>query len=102
MNHSLFHHVDIANPAILSRFDFLEILSRIRVPKIRAMRDLRAPCPDRDLQRRNQRLLYSKDKIPVSEYSKELDSFIEKRRRTFDVISPIESRLNIPGRIIRK
>jgi len=54
------------------------------------------------LQRRNQRLLYSKDKIPVSEYSKELDSFIEKRRRTFDVISPIESRLNIPGRIIRK
>ena len=89
-------------PAIFSRFEFLAILSRIRVPKIRAARDLRAPCTDKELQRRNQRLLYPKDKIPVSDYSKELDSFIEKRKRTFDVISPIESRLNIPGKIIRK
>jgi len=75
-------------------------LARVKVPKIEAWRDIRKPCQNSELERRNKRLLYSKDSIPLSDYSKELEEFKVKRKKIFDDLSPVSSRLNIPGRII--
>ena len=36
----------------------------------------------------------------MSDYSKELEEFKVKRKKIFDDLSPVSSRLNIPGRII--
>ena len=83
-----------------SRYEFLEILARVKVPKIQCWRELRTPCNSRDLDYRNRRLLYPKDKIPSSAFHSALMSFQEKRKIAFDELSPAESRLNIPGRII--
>lgn len=82
------------------RFDFLEILARVRVPKMKALRDIRMGCRNQDLEARNKKLLYPKDCIPSSEYYKKFESFRQKRKRAFEELSPTESRLNIPGRII--
>ena len=81
-----------------SRFEFLEILARIKVPKIKAWRDTRIPCKNKDLVVRNKRLLYSKNEIPMSSYFTELKSFEQDRRRTFNEL--LETNLHIPGRII--
>jgi len=80
------------------RFEFLEILARIKVPKIKAWRDTRIPCKNKDLVVRNKRLLYSKNEIPMSSYFTELKSFQQKRRGTFSEL--VETNLHIPGRII--
>mmetsp|Transcript_4757 Transcript_4757/g.10533 ORF Transcript_4757/g.10533 Transcript_4757/m.10533 type:complete len:457 (+) Transcript_4757:144-1514(+) len=82
------------------RFEFLEVLARIKVPKIEAWRDIRIPCKNKDLVVRNKRLLHSKNEIPASEYFKELQLFQQNRRRTLNEMYPIETILNIPGRII--
>jgi hypothetical protein len=70
------------------------------VPKIKAWRESRVPCRNKDIEARNKLLLHPKDKIPETDYSNKLDSFKEKRKIIFDEISPAEARLNIPGRII--
>jgi len=82
------------------RFEFLEVLARVKVPKIEAWRDIRKPCQNSELERRNKILLCLKDDIPLSDYSKELEEFKVKRKKIFDDLSPVSSRLNIPGRII--
>ena len=83
-----------------SRFEFLEMLARVKVSKIKAWRDIRIPCKNRDLEIRNKKLLYSKEDIPESFYSKELEKFRSHRKRIFNEVDPVETRLNIPGRII--
>ncbi|KAL7542003.1 hypothetical protein ACHAXR_011417, partial [Thalassiosira sp. AJA248-18] len=82
------------------RFEFLEMLARVKVSKIRAWRDIRIPCPNKNLEVRNKKLLYPKNAIPMSEYFQELKSFQQKRERKFNQSSPVETRLNLPGRII--
>lgn len=49
---------------------------------------------------RNKRVLYARNDIPNTEYYQKLTSFRERREQSFDELSPIETRLNIPGRII--
>ena len=49
---------------------------------------------------RNKRILHARNAIPDTEYYQKLVSFRENRENTFDRISPIETRLNIPGRVI--
>jgi hypothetical protein len=72
----------------------------VKVPKIKAWRESRVPCRNKDVEARNKLLLHPKDQIPETDYSIALNAFIEKREIAFDVMSPPEARLNIPGRII--
>ena len=68
--------------------------------KKKAWRDASIPCKDKDLKARNKKVLYPKGQVPESDYSKELESFHKRRKRVFTEMNPIESRLDIPGRII--
>jgi len=70
------------------------------VSKKKAWRDTSIPCKDKDLEARNKKILYPKGQVPKSDYSKELESFYKRRKRVFTEMNPIESRLDIPGRII--
>eukprot|EP00986_Skeletonema_menzelii_P010575 scaffold5186_cov152-Skeletonema_menzelii.AAC.2 len=90
----------VGNDIIPSRYEFLEILARVKVSKIAAFRDSRYPCRNKDLEVRNKRILHARNAIPDTEYYQKLVSFRENRENTFDRISPIETRLNIPGRVI--
>lgn len=65
-----------------------------------AWNDIRKPCIDKDLEARNRQILYPKHQIPASDFSEELESFHQHRKRVFTEINPIETRLDIPGRII--
>lgn len=115
---------------LVSRFDFLEMLARIKVSKIAAFRDSRRPCKNKDLEGkfahisravveqralsslisisssttfttvRNKRVLYARNEIPNTEYYQKLKEFKESRERVFDQLSPVDTRLNIPGRVI--
>ncbi len=49
---------------------------------------------------RNQRILHARNEIPATEYYQKLVSFRVNRENAFDQISPVETRLNIPGRVI--
>ena len=49
---------------------------------------------------RNKRILWPRNAIPKTEYYQKLLSFRESREQVFDQISPVERRLNIPGRVI--
>lgn len=49
---------------------------------------------------RNKRILHARNEIPVTEYYQKLVSFRLNRENAFDRISPVETRLNIPGRVI--
>lgn len=64
------------------------------------MRDIRRPCKNKDLAARNGKLLFTRDQIPESDYFKELELFEQNRIRLFNELDPVESRLNIPGKII--
>ena len=72
----------------------------MKVSKIKAWRDIRIPCKNRDLEIRNKKILCSKENIPESLYSEELEKFRSHRKRIFNEVDPVETRLNIPGRII--
>mmetsp|Transcript_56208 Transcript_56208/g.119523 ORF Transcript_56208/g.119523 Transcript_56208/m.119523 type:complete len:456 (-) Transcript_56208:33-1400(-) len=82
------------------RIEFLEVLARVRVPKMKAWRDIRIPCKNKNLAVRNKRLLHSKNEIPMTDYFKELKSFQKNRMRIFNEMCPLETSLNIPGRIM--
>lgn len=83
------------------RFEFLEMLARIKVSKMVAFNDIRVPCRNRDLKRRNEDILYSSGEVPPSDYCNAVKSLKERRFHDFNsVISPLEQRLDIPGKII--
>jgi len=82
------------------RYDFLEMLARIKVSKITAFRDSRYPCRNKDLEVRNKRILYARDDIPITEYYQKLVSFRQNRELVFDQLSPVDTRLQVPGRLI--
>lgn len=49
---------------------------------------------------RNKRVLYARNDIPSTEYYQNLLSFRESRQRVFDELSPVETRLSVPGKVI--
>lgn len=49
---------------------------------------------------RNKRILYARDDIPITEYYQKLVSFRQNRELVFDQLSPVDTRLQIPGRLI--
>ena len=49
---------------------------------------------------RNKRVLYARNDIPDTEYYQKLLSFRQSREHSFDYLSPVETRLSIPGRVI--
>jgi len=49
---------------------------------------------------RNKRVLYARNDIPSTEYYQKLLSFRESRQRVFDELSPVETRLSVPGKVI--
>lgn len=83
------------------RYEFLETLARVKVSKIDAWKDIRKSCRNKDLEQRNRRLLCPKDEIPTNtHYFKELESVRDTRERMLEEQFPVETRLDIPGRII--
>ena len=65
-----------------------------------AISTVRVPCRNQDLKRRNADILYSVEEVPTSDYSEAVKSLKETRIRDFNVISPVEQRLDVPGKII--
>lgn len=49
---------------------------------------------------RNKRVLYARNDIPSTEYHQKLLSFRESRQRVFDELSPVETRLSVPGKVV--
>lgn len=45
-------------------------------------------------------MLYARNDIPSTEYYQKLLSFRESRQRVFDELSPVETRLSVPGKVI--
>ena len=82
------------------RYELLEMLARIKVSKISAWRKIRRPCKNKDLVAHNKMLLYPRDQIPESEYLRKLTSFGQTRAESLNETDPVESRLNIPGKVI--
>eukprot|EP00978_Attheya_sp_CCMP212_P047895 scaffold445831_cov98-Attheya_sp.AAC.1 len=79
--------------------DSMELLTRIKVPKIQAYYKLKAPCNDQHLAAHNAKLLCSKEEIPKTEFFCQFQKFRAQRRS--DLASrhaPV--RLYPPGNII--
>eukprot|EP00978_Attheya_sp_CCMP212_P026249 scaffold85943_cov56-Attheya_sp.AAC.2 len=63
------------------RDDALELIARIKVPKIQVYRTLKVSCDDRDLAAQNAKLLFSKAEIPKNtKFFSQLEEFRAKNQ----------------------
>ena len=79
------------------RDEFFDVTARIKVPKIKAFYDVRAPCPNTHLVSRNKRMLCPKAQIDRdTSFSKKLQVFRNERASK----NRESSKLYIAGKII--
>lgn len=91
--------VNITNFEV-ARYEFFETLARIKCSKFKAIRELRRPIKDVQIQDQMKRLLHDIDTIPQTEYYKQCLMFRGVREKDVKERFPTETRLTIPGRII--
>jgi len=80
--------------------DSMELLTRIKVPKIQAYYNLKAPCNDQHLAAQNAKLLCSKEEIPRTEFFCQVQKFRAQRRSDLASSRHAPVRLYPPGNII--
>mmetsp|Transcript_20169 Transcript_20169/g.46254 ORF Transcript_20169/g.46254 Transcript_20169/m.46254 type:complete len:995 (-) Transcript_20169:24-3008(-) len=82
------------------RDEFLDVIARIKVPKYKAFHDVRAPCPESHLKKRNEKMLCPKKEIDRDTDFYAIVQAFRNERALKNQTGAVATKLYIPGRII--